>query len=112
MKGKEHTIPNPKSFALVRDSDLSILSPHVGSRYKVIQNHDAFTVFDEFVKAGQMTMETAGSFGNGQHIWGLAKTGHGFDLANGERIESYFPANTKNEELCRQLLSDNPKTQP
>ena len=90
IDGKEEDIPNPKSFALVRDSDKTILSPHVGPRYKVIQNHDAFTVFDEFVKAGQMTMETAGSFGNGQHIWGLAKTGHGFDLANGERIESYF----------------------
>ncbi len=88
--GVEEDIPNPKSFALIRDSDKTILSPHVGPRYKVIQNHDAFTVFDEFVKAGQMTMETAGSFGNGQHIWGLAKTGHGFDLANGERIESYF----------------------
>ena len=88
--GKKHTIDNPKSFALVRDSDLSILSPHVGPRYKVIQNEDAFNVFNEFVQAGQMTMETAGSFSNGQHIWGLAKTGHGFELANGERIESYF----------------------
>jgi phage/plasmid-like protein (TIGR03299 family) len=88
--GEEHRIINPKSFALVRESDLAILSPHVGPYYKVIQNTDAFTVFDEFVKAGQMTMETAGSFGNGQHIWGLAKTGHGFELASGERIESYF----------------------
>jgi len=88
--GEEHNLPNDKSFALVRDSDLSILSPHVGPRYKVIQNEEAFTVFNEFVQAGQMTMETAGSFGNGQHIWGLAKTGHSFELANGERIESYF----------------------
>ena len=88
--GKNHSIANPKSFALVRDSDMKILSPHVGPRYKVIQNEDAFTVFNEFVQAGQMTMETAGSFSDGQHIWGLAKTGHGFELANGERIESYF----------------------
>lgn len=88
--GKEHKLANPKSFALVRDSDMAILSPHVGDRYKPIQNEDAFGVFNEFVQAGQMTMETAGSFSDGQHIWGLAKTGHGFDLANGERIESYF----------------------
>ncbi len=88
--GVKHKIANPKSFALIRDSDLTILSPHVGARYKPIQNEEAFTVFKEFVQAGQMTMETAGSFSDGQHIWGLAKTGHGFDLANGERIESYF----------------------
>lgn len=82
--------PNPKSFALVRDTDLEILSPHVGPRYKHIQNDDAFEVFAEFVAAGSMTMETAGSFKKGQHIWGLARTGHGFELADGERIESYF----------------------
>lgn len=85
-----HYISNPKSFALVRDSDYEVLSPHVGPRYKPVQNDTAFGIFDEFVKAGQMTMETAGSFRNGKHIWGLAKTGHGFELADGERIESYF----------------------
>jgi hypothetical protein len=89
-EGVRHRIANTKSFALVRENDLAILSPHVGPRYKIIQNDDAFGVFQEFVQAGQMTMETAGSFSNGQHIWGLAKTGHGFELANGERIESYF----------------------
>lgn len=88
--GVKHRIANIKSFALVRDTDLTILSPHVGPRYKIIQNYDAFGVFQEFVQAGQMTMETAGSFSNGQHIWGLAKTGHGFELSSGERIESYF----------------------
>lgn len=81
---------NPKSFALVRDTDMSILSPFVGPRYKIIQNSDAFGVFCEFVDAGQMTMETAGSLNNGQHIWGLARTGHRFELADGEVIESYF----------------------
>jgi phage/plasmid-like protein (TIGR03299 family) len=83
-------IPNPKSFGLLRSSDLSILSPFLGPRYKPIQNRDAFTVFQEFVQAGQMTMETAGSFSNGKHIWGLARTGHSFQLANGEFIDSYF----------------------
>ena len=88
--GEVHRIANPKAFTLVRDTDFAILSPYVGPRYKLIQNDDAFQVFAEFVEAGQMTMETAGSFSNGQHIWGLAKTGHGFELADGERIESYF----------------------
>ena len=81
---------NEKSFSLVRATDLAILSPFVGPRYKEIQNETAFEVFAEFIEAGQMTMETAGSLANGRHIWGLAKTGHGFELADGTRIESYF----------------------
>ena len=88
--GETRQITNPKAFGLVRSSDFAILSPFVGPRYKMIQNETAFEVFSEFVEAGQMTMETAGSFSNGQHIWGLAKTGHGFQLADGSRIESYF----------------------
>ncbi len=88
--GTTRPIANPKSFGLVRSTDYHILSPFVGPRYKVIQNDVAFGVFDEFIKAGQMTMETAGSLAGGSHIWGLARTGHGFELASGERIESYF----------------------
>ena len=88
--GETRSIVNPKAFGLVRSTDLTILSPFIGPRYKMIQNERAFEVFSEFVEAGQMTMETAGSFSNGQHVWGLAKTGHGFELADGERIESYF----------------------
>ena len=88
--GGTKLIPNPKAFGLVRSTDMEVLSPFVGPRYKPIQNVDAFNVFNEFVDAGQMTMETAGSFCNGKHIWGLAKTGHHFELADGEVIESYF----------------------
>jgi phage/plasmid-like protein (TIGR03299 family) len=88
--GEPHVVPNPKAFALVRSTDFEVLSPFVGPRYKPIQNEDAFRVFREFVQAGQMTMETAGSISNGRHIWGLARTGHSFELADGERIESYF----------------------
>ncbi len=88
-EGIKHIV-NPKAFGLVRDTDYAILSPFIGPRYKEIQNDVAFGVFQEFVQAGQMTMETAGSFSDGKHIWGLAKTGHGFELANGDVFESYF----------------------
>ncbi len=90
--GKEQriTLPNSKAFGLVRSSDHAILSPFIGPRYKEIQNDTAFEVFSDFVKAGHMTMETAGSFAGGRHIWGLASIGDGFELADGEIIKGYF----------------------
>ena len=93
LRRKDETvvgITNPDSYSLVRASDGTVLSKYIGKRYKHIQNEDAFRVFQDFVEAGQMTMEVAGSLAGGKHIWGLARTGHWFELANGERIESYF----------------------
>jgi phage/plasmid-like protein (TIGR03299 family) len=89
-RGKKIQRKNPKCFGLVRSDNYHILSPYMGGRYKAVQNQRAFEVFQEFTKAGSMTMETAGSIHKGKHIWGLASTGHGFELASGERIESYF----------------------
>lgn len=85
-----HRVRVPKSFALVRDSDKRVLSPHVGDRYKPVQNHEAFDVFRRFVQAGDMRMETAGSLRNGLHVWGLASLGDEFRLADGELIKGYF----------------------
>jgi phage/plasmid-like protein (TIGR03299 family) len=87
---KEIRIDNPKGFGLVRTDDRTILSPTMGNRYKAIQNDEAFEVFYEFVNTGGMTMETAGSFSKGKHIWGMARVGESFELADGEIIEGFF----------------------
>jgi phage/plasmid-like protein (TIGR03299 family) len=83
-------IANPKCFTLVRSDNKNILSPMLGDRYKEIQNRTAFEVFYEFVETGGMAMETVGSLSGGKHIWGLAKIGSSFELADGETIEGYF----------------------
>jgi phage/plasmid-like protein (TIGR03299 family) len=84
-KGKELK----DKYALVRDSDGRVLSM-VGSMYRPLQNADAMSFFKKFVDAGHMTMETAGSLRNGTYIWGLAKIGADFKLANGDRVEGYL----------------------
>src|SRR5215470_19096258 len=50
----------PDEYALVRDSDLSVLDT-VGPAFKPVQNAEVFDFFKRFVKAGDMEMETAGS---------------------------------------------------
>lgn len=75
--------------ALVRDSDNSVLDV-VGSQYTPVQNEQAFEFFNDFVKAGKATMETAGSLKGGRIVWGLANLGQGFTLPGGDKINGYL----------------------
>lgn len=79
-----------RSYALIRTKDHKVLSPWMGKVYKPIQNERAFRIFDDFIRAGDMTMESAGSLSDGKHIWGLASINKGFCLASGETIQGYF----------------------
>ena len=80
----------PNNFCLVRQTDNLILTPYVGDRYKVVQNDEAFEVFTDFVRKGEMTLETAGSLSEGRIIWGLANINEGFRLVGGDEIKGYL----------------------
>ena len=68
--------------ALVRKSDGSVLDV-VGKGWNPVQNAEAFNFFEEYVKAGDMQMHTAGSLNDGKMVWALAKTNESFELFNG-----------------------------
>lgn len=85
----EPTLDVPGYFALTRDTDNQVMSI-VGKGYKPVQNAEAMDFFSKFVKAGHMTMETAGSLHEGRYIWGLAKIGKGFNLSKSDRLEGYL----------------------
>ena len=55
----------------VRESDNRVLGV-VGSRYKPVQNAEAFAFTDELV-GGDVRYETAGSLADGKRVWMLAK---------------------------------------
>ncbi len=76
-------------FALVRDSDNSVFDV-VGSRWKPTQNEEAFEFFNEFVHAGDATMETAGSLHGGRMVWGLANLKRSFKLKGGDEVKGYM----------------------
>jgi phage/plasmid-like protein (TIGR03299 family) len=75
--------------ALVRNSDDSILDV-VSDDWNVLQNHEAFEFFHDFVANGDMEMHTAGSLRDGQLVWALAKVNDGFELFKGDQVDSYL----------------------
>lgn len=58
-------------FLNYRDTDDTILGV-VGSRYKIVQNKEAFNFADSLLEQ-DLQYETAGSLGEGKRIWLLAK---------------------------------------
>ena len=75
--------------ALVRDGDAAILDV-VSDDWNPVQNQEAFDFFDEYVRAGDMEMHTAGSLQNGKIVWALAKVKDSFELFKGDVVESYL----------------------
>lgn len=59
-------------YVLTRDSDEKPLS-EVGKLYQPVQTETIFQFFHDFVEAGQMEMETAGSLDDGKIVWCLAR---------------------------------------
>lgn len=75
--------------ALVRSSDNRVLDV-VSDDWNPVQNLEAFEFFNDFIGAGNMKMDTAGSLKGGQIVWALAKIQDGFELFGGDRVESYL----------------------
>ena len=75
--------------SLVRSTDGKILT-NVGKDWNPVQNAEAFDFFTDFVSAGDMVMDTAGSLRDGQIVWALADVKDGFSLFNGDEVRGYM----------------------
>jgi phage/plasmid-like protein (TIGR03299 family) len=76
--------------AVVRETDKSILG-YGGENWTPLQNVAAFGFFNDFLKTGEVQLETAGSLRQGQRIWVLAKikSAKG-EAVKGDPIQRYF----------------------
>lgn len=75
-----------KARALVRSTDNKVLTV-VTDNWNPVQNIEAFEFFNDFVAAGDMNMETAGSLRDGKMVWAMAKINDSFELFGGDRVE-------------------------
>jgi len=86
----------PGQFATVRDSDSSILGT-VSSRYKPVQNHEAFDFFDGVVDNGEAKYETAGSLQGGKRIFLTAKVPDGVQIGGVDQCDFYIVLATSHD---------------
>jgi phage/plasmid-like protein (TIGR03299 family) len=74
---------------LVRSSDSKIMT-HISEAWEPVQNKEAFDFFHEFVMAGDMEMNTAGSLRGGNMVWALARVKKSFTVGKTDRVDSYL----------------------
>lgn len=90
--GGETLVPN--TFAMMRSDrmvgdDAPVLGI-VGKQYTPIQNRVAFRWFDPIVSEGAATYETAGSLGQGERVWILAKLPNAIKVTDRDITEKYL----------------------
>ena len=78
----------PNHFATVRSDNAEVLGV-VGRKYRVVQNHEAFSFMDSLVEGHELHFETAGSLRGGRIVWMLAKRPEGILIA-GEETDMYL----------------------
>ena len=83
------TIPIDGKMALLRSTDNKVLTI-ASNRWKPLQNADMFKFMDNYVAAGGISLETAGSLRDGRVIWGLGKLDHSFEVGKGDKVEGYL----------------------
>jgi len=75
--------------SLIRSSDRKVLT-NVGEGWNPVQNQEAFNFFAEYVAAGDMEMNTAGSLKGGRNVFALAKVKESFTILGDDRVDSYL----------------------
>jgi len=84
----EHAeIPNT---TVIHRSDNSAVLGVMSSRYQILQPRDALGFFDEFLKAGDLEMETAGSLDGGRRIWALARVGEDLVIKGQDQVQGFL----------------------
>lgn len=87
--GTETRIEIPNTTVVHRSDNDAVLGV-MSARYKILQPGEALAFFDEFLRAGDMTMETAGSLDGGKRIWALARVGEDLVVKGQDRIEGFL----------------------
>jgi hypothetical protein len=62
----------------------------VGSGYVPLQNLEAFSFFEPFIRNGWATFHTAGALGNGERVWVLAKMSGQIMIGRDDPIDKYL----------------------
>jgi phage/plasmid-like protein (TIGR03299 family) len=80
----------PKTKITVRDDNRKVMGT-VGDRYKILQNADAFSWFQDFIDAKVATIEHAGALKHGNLVFVQAKINNDpVEIVAGDAVQSYI----------------------
>jgi phage/plasmid-like protein (TIGR03299 family) len=93
-----------QSFPIYRDDKETVIESHVENRrtdnneslaivgkgYKIVQNHECFTFFDQIVGEGKAIYETAGVLGKGGVVFMTARLPKYVEVTDKEVLEMYI----------------------
>jgi len=86
----------PNYFATVRTDNETVLGV-VGKDYEIVQNRDAFSLFDSIVGGEGIQYETAGALGKGERIFITAKLPDYIKVGKDDLIEQYLFLTTSHD---------------
>jgi len=87
-QSEKRAVKAPGLFAVQRVTDGRIFGA-CGKAYKPAQNSQVAEFYREFIKAGDMKMDTAGSLKDGEMVWFLARMDMDIVLPGNDRLKSY-----------------------
>jgi len=99
----KHVFPSGKeiysetSFFTYRTDTEQVLGDSVGKDYTIIQNHDAFSFFDEIAGENNIYFETAGALGKGEIIFITAKFPRHIKILGKDVIDLYLFLTTRHD---------------
>ena len=92
---RDYSIEDPYRFVRRQDNN-QILGMRT-SRYSVVQNRDAFGLFDAVIGPGEGVYHTAGALRGGKVVWILAKVGDTREVVKGDEVEPYVLLSTSHD---------------
>ena len=84
-------------YRFVRRQDNKQILGMRTSRYSIVQNRDAFGLFDAVIGPGQGVYHTAGALRGGKVVWILAKVGDTREVVKGDEVEPYVLLSTSQD---------------
>jgi len=86
----------PDNFATVRSDNGEVLGV-VGSKYRIVQNHESFAFLDSLLQDGIIRYESAGALRGGRIVWALARMPSVDQIAEGDDVRRYILFQTSHD---------------